>query len=48
LIVYTLFGAVNGLAGDMIKLSPPLITTQAQVDEIMDILHKSLEAVQGS
>jgi len=48
LIVYPLFGAADGLAGDMIKLSPPLITAQAQVDEIMSILHESLTAVQNS
>ncbi len=48
LIVYSLFGAAGGLAGDMVKLSPPLITTQAQADEIMTILHESLAAVQNS
>jgi adenosylmethionine-8-amino-7-oxononanoate aminotransferase len=48
LIVYPLVGAVDGMAGDMIKLSPPLTTTTAQVDEIMTILHQSVEAVQKS
>lgn len=48
LVTYPLFGAVDGLAGDMIKLSPPLVTTKVQVDEIVDILHESLEAVQTS
>jgi adenosylmethionine-8-amino-7-oxononanoate aminotransferase len=48
LIVYPLFGAADGLAGDMIKLAPPLTTTREQVDEIMTILHDTLQAVQTS
>ena len=46
LVVYPLTGTVDGVAGDMIKLTPPLITTEAQVDEIMSILHESLRAAQ--
>ena len=47
LVVYPLFGAADGLAGDMIKMSPPLTTTKEQVDEIMDILHSSLQDIQA-
>jgi 4-aminobutyrate aminotransferase-like enzyme len=32
----------------MVKMAPPLTTTQTQVDEIMDILHESLETMQAS
>jgi adenosylmethionine-8-amino-7-oxononanoate aminotransferase len=46
LVVYPLTGTVDGVAGDMIKLTPPLIATEAQIDEIMAILHASLAAVQ--
>ena len=48
LIVYPLIGAVDGQAGDMIKLSPPLTTTQAQADEIVTILHASLASIQAN
>jgi adenosylmethionine-8-amino-7-oxononanoate aminotransferase len=48
LIVYPLFGSADGLAGDMIKLSPPLVTTRAQTDEIVDILHQGIRTVLAS
>ena len=46
LVTYPCTGTVDGVAGDMIMMAPPLITTQTQVDEIMAILHESLRAVQ--
>ena len=33
---------VRSVAGNSIALCPPLITTEDQIDEIMDILHRSL------
>lgn len=33
---------VRAVAGNSIALCPPLITTEDQIDEIMDILHRSL------
>lgn len=45
LVVYPLFGCVDGVAGDMVKLAPPLTTTHAQADEIIEILATSLDAV---
>ena len=47
LIVYSCAGCVDGVAGDMILMAPPLITTKAQVDEIVAILHEAVEAVEG-
>jgi adenosylmethionine-8-amino-7-oxononanoate aminotransferase len=47
LIVYSCTGCVDGVAGDMILMAPPLITTKAQVDEIVAILHEAVEAVEG-
>jgi len=45
LVTYPLTGAVDGAAGDMVKLAPPLITTKVQVDEMLTILHQSLESI---
>jgi adenosylmethionine-8-amino-7-oxononanoate aminotransferase len=44
LITYPCAGTVRGVAGDTILMAPPLITTPAQVDEMMDILHESMQA----
>jgi adenosylmethionine-8-amino-7-oxononanoate aminotransferase len=46
LIIYPCTGSVDGVAGDMVLLAPPLIITREQVDEFVDILHESVEAVQ--
>jgi adenosylmethionine-8-amino-7-oxononanoate aminotransferase len=45
LIVYPCNGSVDGVAGDMILMAPPLIITREQVDEMMDILHASTTEV---
>lgn len=44
LVTYPCAGTVRGVAGDTILMAPPLITTKAQVDEIMDILGDSMDA----
>ncbi len=44
LITYPCAGTVRGVAGDTILMAPPLITTTAQIDEIMAILHDSVRA----
>jgi adenosylmethionine-8-amino-7-oxononanoate aminotransferase len=43
LVTYPCAGTVRGVAGDTILMAPPLITTKAQVDEIMAILHDSMQ-----
>jgi adenosylmethionine-8-amino-7-oxononanoate aminotransferase len=44
LVTYPCGGTVRGLAGDTSLLAPPLVTTKAQIDEIMAILHDSVRA----
>jgi adenosylmethionine-8-amino-7-oxononanoate aminotransferase len=46
LILFSCFGAAEGTAGDMMLVTPPLIITRSQVDELMAILKASIEAVQ--
>jgi adenosylmethionine-8-amino-7-oxononanoate aminotransferase len=46
LVIYSCTGSVDGVAGDMILMAPPLIITESQVDEFMSILHASIAAVQ--
>jgi len=47
LITYPCTGTVRGVAGDTILMAPPLITTKAQIDEIMAILHDSMKALEA-
>ncbi len=44
LVTYPCSGTVRGVAGDTILMAPPLITTKAQIDEIVAILHDSMAA----
>jgi len=44
LVTYPCAGTVRGVAGDTILMAPPLITTRTQIDEIMAILHESMQA----
>lgn len=47
LIIYpaTSYGQVQGVAGDGFMVAPPFITTKEQIDEIIDVLHQTLEEV---
>jgi adenosylmethionine-8-amino-7-oxononanoate aminotransferase len=45
LICYPLTGTVNGVSGDHIKFSPPLILTESQADELVSALTGALDAV---
>lgn len=45
LIVYSCTGSVDGDAGDMILMAPPLIISREQVDEFVVILHDAIAAV---
>lgn len=42
LIIYSCKGCVNGVEGDMILISPPLIITKNQIDEIIIILKEAI------
>lgn len=37
--------AGDGVAGDAFLVSPPLVTTEHEIDEIVSILHESLQAI---
>ncbi len=47
LVTYPCAGTVRGMAGDTILMAPPLITTKAQIDEMMVILHDSMRAFEA-
>jgi adenosylmethionine-8-amino-7-oxononanoate aminotransferase len=47
LIIYPLVGSVAGHAGDMVLMSPPLIVTREQVDDLVRILDESIGAVEA-
>jgi adenosylmethionine-8-amino-7-oxononanoate aminotransferase len=40
-------GCVEGVAGDMILITPPLVITCQQIDELVVILIDALKAVQS-
>ena len=42
LIVYPSAGFINGLQGDSIMLSPPLIITEKEIDYLFELLEKSI------
>jgi adenosylmethionine-8-amino-7-oxononanoate aminotransferase len=42
LVTYPCTGTIDGEAGDMILLAPPLVTSEAQMNEILAILEESL------
>ena len=44
LIVYPGSGTVDGVAGDHVKLTPPLILTEAQADDLVSALTGALDA----
>ncbi len=44
LVTYPCAGTVRGVAGDTVMLTPPMITSREQIDEIMSILHSSMRA----
>ena len=47
LVTYPGTGSVDGVLGDHTKLTPPLILTRAQADEIVSILDASIGAVEA-
>ncbi len=46
LVIYPCTGTVNGAAGDMTLMAPPLVTTAAQVDEMVAILDDTLSDIE--
>jgi adenosylmethionine-8-amino-7-oxononanoate aminotransferase len=47
LILYPCTGCVDGVAGDMMLVTPPLIITREQVDEMIDIMKEALKPTQA-
>jgi adenosylmethionine-8-amino-7-oxononanoate aminotransferase len=47
LILFPCTGVIDGVAGDMILVTPPLIITHEQVDELISITKEALVAVQA-
>lgn len=47
LITFPCTGCVDGVAGDMMLVTPPLIITQEQIDEMIDIFKESIKAAQA-
>lgn len=46
LVTYPCAGTVRGVAGDTVLMAPPLITTKEQIDEIMTVLHESVQVLE--
>lgn len=46
MITFPCTGSLDGVAGDMMLITPPLIITREEVDEVVAILKESIEAVQ--
>lgn len=42
LVTYPCTGAIDGVSGDMMLLAPPLVTSEAQVNEILSIIDDTL------
>ena len=47
LILFAGRGCVEGAMGDMMLVTPPLVITRQQVDEMMDILKETTKAIQA-
>ncbi len=44
LIVYVMGGCADGVAGDHVMISPPLVVTEAELDEIIERLKRAVDA----
>jgi adenosylmethionine-8-amino-7-oxononanoate aminotransferase len=47
LVVYACTGSVDGVAGDMILVAPPLVITEEQVDEMVAIALESIATMEN-
>jgi adenosylmethionine-8-amino-7-oxononanoate aminotransferase len=43
LLLYSSTGCVNGTEGDLVMLGPPLVVTDAEVDELVDLTARAVE-----
>lgn len=44
-VTYACRGTVEGTRGDHLLFAPPLVLTEAQADELVDVLGASIDAV---
>ena len=42
---YPMGGSVDGMAGDHVLLAPPYIISEAQLDEVVEKLERSIDEV---
>ena len=47
LVAYPCSGSVDGVLGDMVLLAPPLVTSAAQIDDILNIINDSLGDIEN-
>ncbi|MGD0752677.1 MAG: aminotransferase class III-fold pyridoxal phosphate-dependent enzyme [Anaerolineales bacterium] len=47
LVIYPCTGSVEGVAGDMVLMAPPLVINVAEIDEVLQILDDSLSEVEA-
>lgn len=47
LSLFQCFGCVEGVAGDMILVTPPLVITRPEIDEMIGIMKAALKQLQG-
>jgi adenosylmethionine-8-amino-7-oxononanoate aminotransferase len=47
IILYPGKGSVNGIAGDHILMSPPLCIQKSEINQVVDVLKQSLDAVES-
>jgi adenosylmethionine-8-amino-7-oxononanoate aminotransferase len=48
LVTYPCTGSVEGAAGDMVLMAPPLVINAAEIDEVLQILDDSLAEVEAA
>ena len=45
LLLYSSTGCVDGVDGDLVMLGPPLVVTDAEVDEMVELTATAVESV---
>ena len=45
-MIYPASGAIEGIAGDAVIISPPLVITNEEIDSLVKILEASVEELQ--
>ena len=48
LVTYPCTGSIEGVAGDMVLMAPPLVISAAEIDEILKILDDSLAEIEAT